>query len=73
MRLPKLAVENHHFTVIIVVLLVVFGIWAYFTMPRAEDPQISVPAVSVIVLYPGASSVDLERLVVDPIEEAANE
>ena len=73
MRLPEYAVRNHQFTVIIVILLTLVGIVSFFTMPRSEDPQISPAGSSIIVVYPGANPVDLEELVVDPIEEALNE
>ncbi len=42
-------------------------------MPRTEDPEISVPGATVIVIYPGANPVDLEELVATPIEDAVNE
>ena len=73
MKLPKLAIENHHFTIIIIVILLIFGINSFLTMPRSEDPQISIPGASVIVLYPGANPIDIENLVIDPIEKAINE
>jgi multidrug efflux pump subunit AcrB len=73
MNIPKLASENHHFMVILFVLLTVLGIYSFFTMPRTEDPPITLPGASVIVVLPGASSGDLEKLVADPIEEALNE
>jgi len=48
------------------------GIVSYRTMPRSEDPQFAIPGVSVVVIYPGASTIDLEHLIVDPIEEEIN-
>jgi len=73
MRLPKLAIENHQFTIILVVLLVLFGLVSFLTMPRSEDPQVSPAASTVIVVYPGATPEDMEELVIDPIEEVLNE
>jgi multidrug efflux pump subunit AcrB len=73
MRLPRLAIENHQFTTVVIALLVIFGIVSYLTMPRSEDPLVSPPGTSIIVVYPGASPVDLEQLVVDPIEAVLNE
>lgn len=73
MKLPKIAIENHQFTIIMVLLFLLVGIVSFITMPRSEDPQVSPPGSSVIVIYPGASPEDMERLVVDPIEEAINE
>ncbi len=73
MKLPQLAIRYHQFTLIIIALCFVFGILAFVTMPRSEDPQVSPRGASVVVLYPGASPDDMEQLVVDPIEEKLNE
>ena len=73
MRLPKLAIENHQFTIILVLLLVLFGLVSFLTMPRSEDPQVSPAASTVIVVYPGATPEDMEELVIDPVEEVLNE
>jgi multidrug efflux pump subunit AcrB len=73
MKLPKLAIDNPQFTTIVFILLVLAGFSSYLTMPRTENPPISVPGSSVVVIYPGASPADLEQLVAIPIEEAINE
>jgi multidrug efflux pump subunit AcrB len=73
MRLPKLAMENHQFTLIMILLLVLSGIVSFITMPRSEDPQVAKSGSSVVVIYPGANPADLEQLIVDPIEAAVNE
>ncbi|MCD4795775.1 MAG: efflux RND transporter permease subunit [Candidatus Cloacimonetes bacterium] len=73
MNLPKFAIDNHQFTIMIIILLVIFGLTSFLTMPRSEDPQVSRAGSSVIVIYPGATPIDMEQLVVDPIEDAVNE
>ena len=72
MQLPKFAVQNHHFTLIILILMFFFGINSFLTMPRTEDPQVVFPGASVIVRYPGANPKDIEQLIVDPIEAELN-
>jgi hypothetical protein len=42
-------------------------------IPRSEDPEFHAPVPTVIVAYPGADPMDIERLIVDPIEDAINE
>ena len=42
-------------------------------MPRMENPEIKIPGASVVVIYPGTNSVDMEHLVVTPIEDVLNE
>ncbi|MBD3289881.1 MMPL family transporter, partial [candidate division KSB1 bacterium] len=73
MRIPKLAIENYQFTIILMMALVLSGIFSFMNMPRTEDPPVSKSGASVIVLYPGATPADMEELVVDPLESALNE
>ena len=73
MRLPELAIKNHQFTIVIVILLVLVGILTFITMPRSEDPQNEMAGTFINVFYPGASPEDMEQLVIDPIEEELNE
>jgi len=73
MKISKLAISNHQFTLIVFLLLVISGVVSFLTMPRSEDPQVSPNGTSILVIYPGASPSDLEQLVVDPIEEKINE
>jgi multidrug efflux pump subunit AcrB len=73
MRLPRLAIENHQFTTIIVALLVLSGVVSFLTMPRAEDPQVTPPGSTVVIVYPGATPEDVEELIVDQVEEVINE
>ncbi|MBN2382267.1 efflux RND transporter permease subunit [bacterium] len=73
MKLPRLALENYQFTLIVIILMVVSGIVSLVTMPRSEDPQVTNSGASVYVIYPGANPTDMEQLVVDPLEKAINE
>jgi multidrug efflux pump subunit AcrB len=73
MKLPGLAIDNASFTWMVVIFLTVIGIRALMTMPRTENPEVTVPGSSIIVLMPGASSIDMERMVALPVEEALNE
>ncbi len=73
MKLPILAINNHQMTYLVISILVLLGIVSYMTMPRAEDPQLDFPMVSVLVVNPGTNPKDMESLVVDPIESAVNE
>ena len=73
MKLPKLAIDNHQFTMIVVCLLVLMGIVSFMTMPKSEDPQIQGVGSSIYAVYPGASPTDIEELVVNPLETALNE
>lgn len=73
MSLPKFAIENHQFSTIIVLILILLGVFSFFTMPRSENPQISPAGSTIFVVYPGANPTDIEKLVIKPIEEELNE
>ena len=69
MNLPKLAIANKQFTLIIVVLLTMVGLVSYLLMPLSEDPQFEIPITLIEVIYPGASPLDMESLVINPLEK----
>lgn len=73
MRLPALAIKHPSFTLVVFIALLILGISAYLTMPRSEDPIIRVPGAAVYISYPGAGPLDMEQLVINPIEEALRE
>lgn len=73
MKIPKLAISNYQFTIIIFVLATLFGIISFLTMPKSEDPYVSYHTSSVLVINPGCSPEDMETLVADPLEKAFNE
>jgi len=73
MKLPKIAIKNYQFVLIIVFLGVLIGILSYLKMPRSEDPVTKFPIYVLVIVYPGTSPTDLEELIVDPLEEVINE
>jgi multidrug efflux pump subunit AcrB len=73
MKIAEFSVKNYQFTLIMFVLLIALGVTSLINMPRGEDPETESPAFSVIVVYPGTSPADMEKLVVDPMEKRFNE
>jgi HAE1 family hydrophobic/amphiphilic exporter-1 len=57
-------------TVVSMLALVVFGLFALTKLETDEYPEIDAPIVNVAVAYPGGSPDVVEREVLDPIEEA---
>jgi len=45
-----------------------FGLVALMSLPREEEPQISVPMVDIIVQAPGLRADDAEKLITEPLE-----
>ncbi|MBF0386892.1 MAG: efflux RND transporter permease subunit [Candidatus Omnitrophica bacterium] len=52
-------------TPLIIIFSVVIGLLAVLNLPREEEPQISVPMFDIFVSYPGASTEEVERRVVN--------
>ncbi len=64
----KLA-ERPRLIVAVAMLMSLMGVVAWLTMPREEDPKIAARAALVVAPFPGASALDVERLVVVRLEE----
>ncbi len=60
-------------TPVIAFVLFLFGAMALLLTPREENPQIDVPSANVIVVYPGASSKEVENIIVDPLSRKLKE
>ena len=73
MRISESAVKNYQFTIVIFLLLVALGIYSFYKIPQAEDPEFPISIFPVIAIYPGASPSDIEQLVVDKVETSLNE
>jgi multidrug efflux pump subunit AcrB len=52
------------------ILLALSGILAWVQMPKQEDPRVAPRWGLLLTPYPGASAEEVERLVVEPLEEA---
>ena len=70
MRITDFAVKNYPFTLIVFLLISVIGAFTVINMPRAEDPELNAPIFPVTIIYPGTSPVDIEELVIKPMEKA---
>ena len=73
MKISELAVKNYQFTIVIFLMLIALGVYSFIKIPQAEDPEFPISIFPVIAIYPGASPVDIERLVVDKVEKSLNE
>jgi multidrug efflux pump subunit AcrB len=56
-------------TLVCTALLFAAGAWALLTMPRREDPKITVRVGVMMLLYPGATSEQVEQQVTKVIEQ----
>ena len=70
MRLSEFAVRNVPFMLVASLLLGALGISAWLKISRTEDPHFPISAFSIVVVYPGADPQEIERQVIEPIEDA---
>src|SRR3989344_5389235 len=61
-------IRKHHFTIFLMVVLFLGGLYAVLVIPKEATPDISIPLGVVTTVLPGASSADVERLITDKIE-----
>ncbi len=73
MRIAEFAVKRYQFTIVVFLLAVAVGISSLQAIPRGEDPTFPLPQYLIVAVYPGASSTELEELVVDKLESRINE
>src|SRR5262245_12926115 len=70
MFISDFAIRRPVITVVTMLALVVFGLVSLVLLQTDEFPDVAVPLVVVAVPYPGASPDNVQREIIDPIEEA---
>ena len=70
MLISDFAIRQPVVTVVTMLALSVFGIFALFNLDTDEFPDVQPPIIAVSIPYPGASPDSVEREVVNPLEEA---
>lgn len=63
------AIDNRTAIYIIAILITIYGLWRFNTMPKEQFPDIVVPTISVVTVNIGNSPKDIENLVTRPIEK----
>ena len=66
--LPQYAINHRNVVVFCVVLIILGGIYSYFSMGRLEDPEFAVKTAVVATMYPGASAEQVQNEVTDKVE-----
>ncbi len=67
--LSSFSINNRVSVLVVVVLIALMGIQSYLSIPKEAQPDITIPNIIVITLYPGVSPVDMESLVTRKLEE----
>src|SRR5215217_1028577 len=63
------SVDNRTAVYIIAILITLYGLYKFNTLPKEQFPDIVVPTISVTTVYVGNSPKDMENLVTRPIEK----
>jgi len=63
------AIDNKTSMYVLTVILIVFGMVNYYTIPKEQFPEIIIPTVFVNTIYPGTSPSDMENLITRPLEK----
>ena len=53
--------------------MLMMGLLGLVATPRQEDPQISVPMIDIMVMYPGASAQQVSNIAIQPLERMISE
>jgi multidrug efflux pump subunit AcrB len=65
------AVKERKVTLLLALVLILFGLYAYVSMPKQENPDTSSPAAQIIFIYPGATAEEVETTITKKVEDAA--
>ena len=69
MNLPKFALTHRSIILAFVVVFIVVGTFNFGTMPRREDPEITIRDALIVTSWPGAPATRVEELITDAIED----
>jgi len=69
MNLPKLAVNRPVGTMMAFLAILLFGLVSLYKLPLDIMPEMELPTLTVMTVYPGASAEEVEEQVTTPLEE----
>ncbi|MFD1314333.1 efflux RND transporter permease subunit [Namhaeicola litoreus] len=67
--LSSWAIHNKTTIYVVIFVILMMGISAYYSMPRESFPEIKETKIYVSSIYPGNTAEDIEKLITDPLEE----
>ena len=70
MWISDFAIKRPLVTIVAMLVLVIGGLFAYAKLQTDEFPEVAPPIVLTTIVYPGASPDQVEREILDPVEEA---
>ena len=73
MNITRLAITNNRTSLMLLLVIMLFGFMAYKTMPKDYDPGFIIRNAQVITYFPGASPERVEQLITDKLEKEIQE
>ncbi|HDS08939.1 MAG TPA: efflux RND transporter permease subunit, partial [Firmicutes bacterium] len=70
MKIPEFSVKRPVTTAMIYFAVLIAGFIALKNLPIDLMPSLTIPAITVVTVYPGAAPEDIEKKVTEPIEES---
>ena len=69
MNLPRFSLTHRSIILAFIVVFLIVGTFNFATMPRREDPEITIRDALIVTSWPGAPAIRVEELITDPIED----
>lgn len=63
------SIDNKTSIYVLAVIICIFGIFSYNTIPKEQYPEIVFPQILINTIYPGTSPADIENLITKPLEK----
>lgn len=70
--LSSLAIDNRTTVIVLAVIILIGGVFAYMNMPKENFPDVVTPEIFIGTAYPGNSPLDMEKLITRPFEKEIN-
>ncbi|HOF17064.1 MAG TPA: efflux RND transporter permease subunit [Bacteroidales bacterium] len=68
-RTVEFSMKNKQIVYLFVIMLMLFGVYSLFVMPKQEFPVFTIRQGLVVGVYPGVSSSEIEKRLTKPLEE----
>jgi multidrug efflux pump subunit AcrB len=71
--LSSLSINQSTSVLVMIALIFILGIISYLRIPKESAPDVNIPNIFVVTVYPGVAPEDMESLVTQKLEEKINE
>ncbi|MDR2816688.1 MAG: efflux RND transporter permease subunit [Proteiniphilum sp.] len=72
MNLSELSIKRPVLATVMVLIIIIFGMIGYTSLPVREYPNVDNPIITVNVSYPGANAEVIENQITEPLEQNIN-